>query len=80
MGEIVKTDGRNGQGVKWSADCYRTVNGQHFVHWMAFIPEGMVDAYRAAGIRCRRFKDDLFIHPEDTRAALKINEEHFPHV
>jgi hypothetical protein len=62
-------------GVAYSADCYRTVNGIRYTAWMFYISEDRIAAYRKAGIRCRRFAGELFIHPDDEAAAEQIDRE-----
>lgn len=59
----------NRNGVKDSADMWRTVNGERFIQWTAFASDERVRAYRAAGVRCRRFVGEMFIHHEDRAQA-----------
>lgn len=56
---------RNSKGVNDASDCIRTVNGVKYVAWMSFPTADRIKAYRAAGVRCRRFSEELFLHPMD---------------
>jgi hypothetical protein len=69
---MTKTDKRRGDGVKLSADLYRTINGEHYECWMSFPSEELIAAYRKAGIRCRRIGSELFVHVMDIDQAREI--------
>jgi hypothetical protein len=73
--EVMRTNHRNEHGVKYSADLYRTINGVEYVCWMSFPSEDRIKAYRAAGIRCRRQKEELFVHHMDADDAARIDAE-----
>lgn len=62
---IEKRTGLNHCGVKNSADMWRTFNGAHYAHWTSEAVEDEAARLRAQGVRCRRVKDELFIHHED---------------
>jgi len=64
---------RNKHGVKWQCDSYRTINGEHYIAWMSYPAVDRIMAYRAAGIRCRRFGEELYIHHADKDAATAID-------
>jgi len=63
---------RNRFGVNDSADCHRTIGGVVYGSWGSCVPPTLIKAYRAAGVRCRRFGEELFIHPDDKKAALAV--------
>lgn len=65
---------RNEHGVKYSCDQYRTFNRHHYVCWMSFINDDLIKAYRAAGVRVRRIKEDLYVHRMDTDEAAKVDK------
>lgn len=65
----------NPNGVKDSADMWRTFDGAHYPAWLICPSKERVAAYRAAGIRCRRIKDELFVHHMDTDEAAKIDSQ-----
>lgn len=69
---IEKTNKRNENGVKSSCDLFRTFNGAHFMSWGFALP-GVIEAYRAGGVRCRRIGFDIFIHHEDKDRAAEID-------
>ena len=64
---------RNSSGVNDAIDCIRTVNGVKYIAWMSFPTEARIKAYRAAGVRCRRFGEELFVHPMDEEDAQKVD-------
>lgn len=64
---------RNANGVKNSSDLYRTFYGQHFIAWVICPNADLVKHYRYAGIRCRRVKDELFIHHLDKDKAQEFD-------
>ncbi|PZR93553.1 MAG: hypothetical protein DI537_10580 [Stutzerimonas stutzeri] len=59
---------KNAAGVKSGADMYRNING---VRW-EWLSAGNIDQLRAAGIRCRRSRGEIFVHPEDENLAWDI--------
>lgn len=67
------TDCRNAHGVKESANCYRTIDGARYDCWISCPSAARVTAYRAAGIRCRRQGEELFVHQMDTDMAAAID-------
>jgi hypothetical protein len=70
------TNRRNQNGVKASCDLYRHFNGELFVAWLIYPTAERIAAYRAAGVRCRRLKQDLFIHDDDRNLARDIDAAH----
>ncbi len=70
-----RTNRRNQHGVKASCDCYRTIKGHEFQAWTSCPSADRIAAYRAAGVRCRRFKDELFVHVWDTEEAAKVDSQ-----
>lgn len=62
-------------GQSYSIDCYRTVKGVRFMAWTSCPSPDRTAAYRKAGVRCRRFGEELFIDPFDQSLALKVDEE-----
>jgi hypothetical protein len=64
---------RNSSGVNDASDCVRTVNGVKYGAWMSFPTEDRIKAYRAAGVRCRRFGEELFVHPMDEEVAAQVD-------
>lgn len=69
-----KRNYRNRYGVKDASDCWRTINGEHFIAWMSFPSDDLIKAYRAAGIKCRRYGVELFIRESDKqRCASMVN-------
>lgn len=66
------TNSRNPAGVKWSSYQYRTFGGEHYVHRMYDNPEGRVDAYRSAGVKCRRVRGDL-VAPKPVTVVTKYD-------
>lgn len=65
---------RNRNGVNDSADCYRTVGGVHFICWTSDWDKKLVTAYRRAGVRCRIFVGEVFIHSEDQTKAASVDD------
>lgn len=65
----------NGNGLKDSCDMWRTYNGEHYGAWLICPSEARVKAYRAAGIKCRRIKDELFVRDDDLDIAREIDVE-----
>ena len=72
MSERVNT--RNSAGVKWACDTYRTIGGVQYGAWMSFPSPERIVAYRNAGVRCRRFGEELYVHPLDEDMAAKVDE------
>lgn len=69
---------RNRYGVIDQTDSVRTVNGVTFMSWMSFPSAARVAAYRRAGVRCRRFGDELYINPADRDLATAIDRANEP--
>lgn len=67
---------RNRQGVKDSADCWRTINGEPYVAWLRCPSAERIQAYRDAGLRVRRFGEELFVHDDDKKACGAVDEQH----
>jgi len=68
---------RNPKGVNDASDCFRTIDGVKYSAWTSFPSADRIAAYRAASVRCRRFGEELFIHPldEDQAAQIDMDEE-----
>jgi len=66
---------RNRYGCNDAFECYRTFNGEKYPAWMSFPSSDRIRAYRAAGIRCRRLGDELFVHFADRDRAAAIDAE-----
>lgn len=60
---------RNDYGVKSAIDLYRTFGDARYVQRESEPSAEYVAALRAAGVRCRRVKAELFIHHEDQALA-----------
>lgn len=72
-----RTNARHGKdGYKLASDLYRTINGAPYIAWMSFPSVDRIAAYRARGIRCRRFGDELFIAESDQDAARVVDSQH----
>lgn len=71
---------RNSHGVNDASDCFRTVNGIKYIAWMSFPSLERIKAYRDAGVRCRRFGEELFIHPEDESIAIEVDSTFEQHL
>lgn len=69
---------RNRYGVIDQTNSIRTVDGVAFMSWMSFPSAERLAAYRKAGIRCRRFKEELYINPADKALALAIDTANDP--
>jgi hypothetical protein len=65
----------NAHGVKDAADMWRTFNGEHYIQWMSFPPDERIKGYRAAGIKCRRVGEELFVRQSDKDKALAYDAE-----
>jgi hypothetical protein len=68
-----RTNRRNSHGVKASCDCYRTIKGHEYQAWTSCASDDRIAAYRKAGVRCRRFGDELFVHVFDTEEAARVD-------
>lgn len=66
---------RNRYGVNDASDCYRTIDGRLYVAWTSFPSPERIAAYRKAGLRCRRFGEELFIYENDQKSAEEIDAE-----
>lgn len=71
MGE--PTGPRNSHGVKFSSDCWRTIRGVRWGNWMSCPGAEIIALYRAAGVRVRRFGEELYIHPDDHEKASAVD-------
>lgn len=63
----------NGNGVKDSANMWRTFGGEHYGHWAICPSAERIAAYRASGIKCRRIRDELFVREADESAAAALD-------
>ena len=66
---------RNQHGVKESINCYRTIGGYRYDAWLSAPSKDRIAAYREAGIRCRRFGEELFVHQLDTDMAAQVDRQ-----
>ena len=64
---------RNALGLKESVNCYRTFGGYRYDCWLSCPSEGRIAAYRAAGIRCKRIGEELYVHQLDTDMAATLD-------
>lgn len=64
---------RNGFGVNDTTDCYRTIRGEKFIGWGSGMSAARITAYRAAGVRCRRYGDDLYVCEADRSKAIGVD-------
>lgn len=65
---------RNHFGVKDSANMWRTIGGEIYPHYTTVFDDGeRLAAYRAAGIRARRFGEEIFVHHADGRRAFQVD-------
>jgi hypothetical protein len=71
LGEKVRKLNQN--GVKDSANMWRTFDGEHYGHWAIYPSGERISAYRAAGIKCRRIKDELFVRQADEAKAVALD-------
>lgn len=67
-----KRDGRNHSGVKNSSDLYRTFGGDHYPQFAIEPSPEYLKRLRDAGVRCRRLREELFVHHADVPLALTI--------
>lgn len=74
MEEKRKTNRRNANGVKNSADLYRTFNGEHYIAWISFPSQERIDAYRCAGVKCRLRGEELFVRKADILDASAVDQ------
>jgi hypothetical protein len=73
MGE--KTGRRNEHGVKDANDCWRTIGGVRWNHWMSCHSASVIRLYRDAGLRVRRFGEELYMHPEDEAQGHHLTQQ-----
>ena len=73
--EIEKRTKLNANGVKDSANMWRTFGGEHYGHWAICPSAERIAAYRAAGLKCRRIKDELFLRHADEARAAELDAE-----
>jgi len=64
----------NQNGVKDSCGMWRTVDGVKWPHWTTEYRPGLVAYYRRAGVRCKRFGVEIFVHPDDQAAARLVDD------
>lgn len=76
MNEIEKKTRLNLHGVKDSADMWRTIKGHHYICWAICPEQGLIVAYRAAGVRCALRGEELFVHHEDKAKAAVVDVEY----
>lgn len=70
--QIAITNKRNQNGVKASCDQYRTFNGEHFICWSWDFDAEMIAEYRAAGIKVRVVKGEMYIRHADIEKAKSL--------
>lgn len=68
----MKTGPRNRQGVKDASDCWRTIKGRRYLAYMSFPSAEKINAMRRAGIRVRKFGDELFVLEDDKERAAEF--------
>ncbi|RVC71327.1 hypothetical protein EN759_00490 [Mesorhizobium sp. M00.F.Ca.ET.038.03.1.1] len=71
----VKSRKLNNFGVKDSANMWRTIKGEHYGQWTSDFDEELIAAYRAAGVRCAKRGDELFVCNKDWDAAAAVDEK-----
>ena len=62
--------------LKMSADRWRTWGDERFECWSTEWNAERVAAYRAAGLKVRRFEGETFLRPVDFKAADQIDTQH----
>jgi hypothetical protein len=67
-------NGRNQYGVKDQIDCYRTIKCEHFIAWISYPSSERIKAYRTAGVKCRRYGDELYIRAADKQRAIDVDD------
>lgn len=75
MSEYVKRTRLNQNGVKNSSDMWRTVAGVLWPHFAIEEAPDHAPYLRKAGIRVRRFADEIFVHPDDVQRAMEIDDQ-----
>jgi hypothetical protein len=70
---IAITNQRNQNGVKDSCDQYRTINGEHWIDWTWDFNDEIIAKYRAAGVRVRVIKGEMYIRHADMEKAKQVN-------
>lgn len=68
----VKRTGLNHWGVKNSADMWRTIGGVVWPHFAIVEDADPAPALRQAGLRARRFGEEVFVHPDDIARAVAV--------
>lgn len=60
--------------IKHQTDQYRTINRQRYICWFdgGHDAGGEIKKLRAAGVRCRKFGDAVYIHPSDKNLAAQL--------
>lgn len=72
--DAARTWKKNANGFKDSGDTYRTFDGAHHSAWLICPTESRIAKYRAAGVRCRRVKDVLYVHVVDEDIARSVDQ------
>lgn len=75
MSEYVKKRGLNHYGVKNSSDMWRTINGVLWPHFAIEEAPDHASYLRKAGVRVRRFGEEIFVHPDDIPAACEADDQ-----
>jgi len=55
--------------LKTIADLCRTFNGQRYPAYANWLPAERVEHLRAAGVRCRCWRDVVYVHEDDHSLA-----------
>jgi 2-keto-3-deoxy-6-phosphogluconate aldolase len=66
---------RNGFGFNDTTECFRTFGGEKFIGWGGGISKARIAAYRAAGVRCRRLGDDVYVREADSAKAVDVDSQ-----
>jgi hypothetical protein len=60
--------------IKPIGELCRTIRGQRYPAFDNWSTADDISRYRAAGVRCRKWRDVLYIHEADQAKALDIYE------
>lgn len=67
----------NHSGVMDSSVLYRTFDGELYPQWASDWSQKRAKTYRAAGIRCHRVGEEVFVHHADQERARAIDATEF---
>lgn len=68
----------NQNGVKDSADRFRTWGGERFECWSTEWNDARARRYRAAGLTVRKFEGEMFLRPADFDTARQLDTQPLP--